>query len=289
MGREYINIPKVIQVGDFGDILQRANSLSLGTEAVCCLNEVSFITPEMLILLVTLSKLIYDKLRRQILWSDLSPDVYSYLERLDVDKLEFVNLKKPPRALPYHRAYNGSENIVELAEIKGWKEIGSALQKTRGVLNRWFPNKPIQFRENLITLLKETVENSCDHSGKIPQDGICYYVVQKYQRKSGCIELDIAVSDVGVGMLESQRRVFSETKDDIAAIRGALIEGKSGRKSGGGMGYITIKEALGQLSGSLDIRSGQGVVLYNPTWEQPRVYRKSTTYPGTQLFFRCRG
>lgn len=87
-------------------------------------------------------------------------------------------------------------------------------------------------------------------------------------------------------MLESQRRVFPETKDDITAIRGGLIEGKSGRKSGGGMGYITIKEALGQLSGSLDIRSGQGVVLYNSTWEQPRVYRKSTSYPGTQLFFR---
>lgn len=289
MVREYIKIPKVIHIGDFGDMLHNFGSLALGTEVVYRLNDVSFVTPEMLMMLVTLSKLVYDKVQHPILWSELSSDVYSYLERLDVGNLMFVNLKRPPRASLYCRAHNGSESIVELAEIKKWKEIGGALKKTRGVVNRWFPDKPIQFRENLITLIKETVENSCDHSGKYPQDGICYYVVQKYQRKSGCVELDIAVSDVGVGMLESQRRVFPETKDDIAAIRGALLEGKSGRKSGGGMGYYAIREALGQLNGSLDIRSGQGVVLYNPTWVQPRVYRKNTSYPGTQLFFRCWG
>lgn len=288
MEREYINIPNVIHVGDFGDILQRTNSLSVGTEVVCRLNEVSFITPEMLILLVTLSKLIYDKIGRQILWSELSPNVYSYLERLDVGNLEFVNLKRPPHTSLYYRAQTGSENLVELSEITKWKEMGGALKKTRSVVNRWFPEKPYQFCANLITLLKETVENSCDHSGKHPGEGICYYVVQKYHRNDG-IELHIAVSDVGVGMLESQRRVFPETKDDIAAICGALLDGKSGRETGGGLGYHAIKDALGQLNGRLTIRSGQGIVQYKPEWERPKFYRKSTHYPGTQLFFQCRG
>lgn len=288
MGREYINIPKVIRIGDFGDILQRTSSLTSGTEVIYRLSEVSFITPEMLMLLVTSSKLIYDKIKRAILWSELPADVYSYLERLDVGDLEFVNLKKPPHTSLYNRAHNGSKNLVELSEIKNWKEVGGALKKTRGVVNRWFPEKPYQFRDSLITLLKETVENSCEHSGKHPQEGTCYYAVQKYHQNSG-IALHIAVSDVGVGMLESQRRVFPETKDDIAAICGALLEGKSGRKTGGGLGYYAIKEALGQLNGHLTIRSGQGVVQYNPAWERPKFYRKSTHYPGTQLFFQCRG
>lgn len=288
MGRVYINIPQTIHIGDYGDVLQSTNSLSLGTEAYFCFKDVTFVTPEMLMLLVTLSKLVYERIHRPMIWSDLHPETYSYLERLDIGNLEFVNLKKPPHASLYHRARNGSENLVELSEIRNWKETGGALKKTRNVVNRWFPESRHEFRENLITLLKETVENSCDHSGKHPKEGTCYYAVQKYYRNGG-IELHIAVSDIGVGMLESQRRVFPETKDDIAAICGALLEGKSGRETGGGLGYYTIREALGQLNGHLIIRSGLGIVRYDPKWDRPRCYRKSARYPGTQIFFQCKG
>lgn len=289
MGREYINIPQKIYMRNFGDMLQKLDPLRSGTEATFCFEKKIFVTPEMLMLLVTLSKLSYDRVGRPVLWSGLSPENYSYLERLDVGNLRFVKLKKPEHALKYHRAIGGSDNLVELTEIENWKEIADAVKKTRSVVNRWFPEKPQQFRQNLITLIKETVENSCEHSGKHPQEGICYYAVQKYQQKNGDVELNIAVGDVGVGMLQSQRRVFPKTPDDVEAIRGALLDGRSGRKTGGGMGYLAIKEALGELDGEIIVRSGQGMIHYVSSKDQPRIYRKNTEYPGTQILFRCRG
>lgn len=229
-------IPETVAIrSDFGDTLQKLDTYSSGETVIYGFEKVSFVKPEMLMMLVTSSKLAYDRTQNPVLWCGLKPDVFSYLERLDVGNLDFVNLKRPPKATIFHRSASGSDNLVELSVIKNWKEIGSALSRTRGVVNRWLPEKPQRYRNNLITLLKETVENSIDHSSKHPQEGICYYLVQKYASHDKGIHLHIAVGDVGVGMLASLRRVFPDTKDDVAAICGALIEGKSGRKTGGGI------------------------------------------------------
>lgn len=96
MGRVYINIPERIHIRDYGDILKSTSSSLSGTEVVLCFKDVTFITPEMLMLLVTLSKLVYEKVHQPMVWSDLRSDTYSYLERLDIGTLEFVTLRKPP-------------------------------------------------------------------------------------------------------------------------------------------------------------------------------------------------
>ena len=107
---------------------------------------------------------------------------------------------------------------------------------------------------------------------------------------NGKVEIHIAVGDVGVGMLTSLRRVHPETRDDAEAILGALVHGKSGRPSGrGGLGYVTIKEALANLNGSLTIRSGKARVCYNSKYSSPHIYRQEPYYPGTQIIFRCGG
>lgn len=290
MDRANIIIPEKVSIGaDFGETLQKLNSLTSKEVPNFNFEKVSFVNPDMLMMLVTSSKLAYDRAQHPVVWSGLRPEVYSYLERLDAGNLEFISLKRPASAKKYHRASNGSDNLVELSAIKNWKEIGGAVTRTRGVVNRWLPEKSPHYRNNLITLLKETVENSIDHSSEHPQEGTCYYVVQKYTAHNKGVQLQIAVGDVGVGMLTSLRRVFPETKDDIAAICGALIDGKSGRKTGGGMGYLSIRQALLELRGTLLIRSGQGIVYYDSLKDRPQIYRKNTQYPGTQVFFVCAG
>lgn len=275
---------------DFDVWMKKINNLEKDDRLCFNLSGVKFINTEALIVLVTASKLAYDKSLKNVLWDQLKPEVYSYLERVDVTRIRFISIKRPASAKKFNRAVTQSNNLVELSIIGNWKDIGDAIKKTKGVLNRWFPNKSADYHRKVITLIKETVENSIDHSGEHPNEGFCYYAVQKYEHSDGKVEIFIAVGDIGVGMLASLRRVYPDTKDDAAAIVGALIDGKSGRESGrGGLGYVTIKETLADLKGQLTIRSGKAAVKYSSLRCVPQVYRKKTFYPGTQIIFRCRG
>ena len=275
---------------DFDVLIKEINKLEKSDQLFFDFSRVGFVNPEALIVLVTASKLAFEKTQRQIIWNKLKAVVYSYLERVNITSIDFIEVKKPKDAKKFYRSPTQSSNLVEFSIITGWKELGDAISKTKGVLNRWFPDKPAQYRQNLSTLVKETLENSIDHSGEYSNEGICYYAVQKYEYQDGKVEVHIAVGDVGVGMLASLRRVYPETKDDAEAILGALIHGKSGRPTGrGGMGYRTIKVALGEVKGSLTIRSGKARVLYSSNLTNPRIYRQNPYYPGTQIIFRCGG
>lgn len=286
-----LQVPANLSVGsNIDDMIQAIWNVARGEQIIFDLYQVSFICPDRLIMLVTASKIAFEKTQRIVQWNHLSGDVFAYLERIDVIKLGFVKLVRPEGVHLFQRAKHGSNSLVELTTITGWKESGAAIKKTKEVINRWFPEKSIEYRNNLETLLKETVENSVDHSGSHPNTGVCYYVLQKYAPAGKHIQLQIAVGDIGVGMLASLKRVYPRTKDDAAAIQGALIEGKSGRKGGrGGMGYRAIRSALGEVGGNLTIRSGKSIVLYRPNESRPKIYRNNISYQGTQIFFSCGG
>lgn len=289
MGNYKILIEKTIALNSsFDEIIQKIDNFDKDDYITLDLSQLKFIDPEKLIVLVTVSKIIYNKTGHNVDWDKIESTAYSYLERVDAGKLDFINLKKPLSVKKLHRSQR-SENLVELSIITDWKDIGIAIQKTRGVINKWFPHKSTKYRNDLITLLKETVENSVDHSGERTKEGICYYIVQKYERSNGKVEIQIAVGDVGVGMLTSLRRVFPETKNDVDAIWGAFVDGKSGRAIGGGLGYHSIKEALSNLRGSIAIRSGMGIIYYAHGINRPYIYRKKTRCPGTQIIFHCKG
>ena len=141
---------------------------------------------------------------------------------------------------------------------------------------------------HLSTLIKETVENSIEHSSAEPSNGFCYYVLQKYGHADGTTEVQIAVGDTGVGMLASQRRVHPSTKNDAEALLEAVWNGRSGREGGGGMGYINIKESLAPLHGKVYIRSGRAHLEHIAGDSYARIFRYSYSCPGTQIVFQCR-
>lgn len=287
MKKTDITINKKIRLNSHLDeLFQKIDGFDKNDYVALKLTEISFVSPETLIILVSISKLIFNKTGHSVTWDNINSATYSYLERIDVGKLDFINLKKPASAKKLYRS-KVSENLVELSIITDWKDIGSAIKKTKGVINRWLPNKQVSYRNDLITLIRETVENSIDHSGTKPMKGVCYYIVQKYE-KNGKTEIQIAVGDIGVGMLTSLRRVFPETKNDVDAIYGAFIEGKSGRPMGGGLGYHTIKSALFNLRGNISIRSGTGMIFYTHGYTRPYIYRMKAKFPGTQIIFHCK-
>ena len=180
-------------------------------------------------------------------WKNINSNVLSYMDRMNISELDFIDIERP--SLFRRRNYQKSDVLVELSVIKDIQQASSAIRKTKDILDCWLPSSHKTCKFNLATLIKETVENSIEHSSVDLSNGSCYYLLQKYGYSDGSTQVQIAVGDAGVGMLTSQRRVYPATKDDAEALINAVMYGKSGRKTGGGMGYVTIREVLRTFEG----------------------------------------
>ena len=88
-------------------------------------------------------------------------------------------------------------------------------------------------------------------------------------------------------MLASQRRVYPTTKDDAEALINAVMYGRSGRETGGGMGYVTIREALEPLKGEILVRSGRAHIVHTAGQSCANTFSHSCFSPGTQIVFKC--
>lgn len=282
-----ISIPDRLSVVSVDGIYQAAQAAREDNMPIFDFTKVNFVTPESLILLVTSSQSIHKQYGCVVKWQGIKGDVLGYMDRMNINDFDFININRP--SIFKRRDYKKSDALVELSLINNAQQIGSAILQTKQVLNEWFPSSDNGCRQHLLTLIKETVENSVEHSSEEPSNGSCYYVLQKYNRPNGLHEVQIAVGDVGVGMLSSQRRVHSATKDDAEAIMEALMNGRSGRAlGGGGMGYVNIREALAPLQGQITIRSGRAHLEHQAGAGYARIVRHTCSCPGTQIIFKCR-
>ena len=247
--------------------------------------KVTFVTPCAIILVVTASKFWCNRFNHTVEWKNINSNVLSYMDRMNISELDFIDIERP--SLFKRKNYQKSDVLVELSVIKDIQQASSAIRKTKDILDRWLPSSHKTCKFNLATLIKETVENSIEHSSADPSNGSCYYLLQKYGYSNGSTQIQIAVGDSGVGMLTSQRRVYPTTKDDAEALVNAVMHGKSGRKSGGGMGYVTIREALGPLNGKILVRSGRAHIVHAAGQSYASIYRHSCFSSGTQIVFLC--
>lgn len=286
-----IKIPSKLSISSvdimYGKISKYLNDIPYELHLNFDFSDVTFITPEGLILLVTVSRFLYTNHKYYIEWKNIIKSVLSYIERMHINDFEFIHIKRDPKFIK--KIHNRSNVLVEISTIKEQKEIGIAIYNTRLILNNWFPQSKSDCRRHLLTLIKETVENSIEHSSPEPLNGYCYYILQKYTYSNGQNEVQIAVGDAGVGMLFSQQRIYPDTKNDEDAIVSALIYGRSGRNSEyGGIGYVNIRESLEPLNGKIFIRSGKAHVEFCSKDTQPKIYKHEYNSPGTQIIFKCR-
>ena len=281
-----VKLPDNLSMGSV-DELYRVAIISQGANGVIFdFENVTFVTPHNLILIVTASRFLSDRYNRAVVWKQIRPNILGYMDRMNINELDFISIERP--SIFKRHSYEKSDALVELSVIKDMQQIGSAIRQTRDVLTRWFPDSGNSCKLHLSTLIKETVENSIEHSSAEPSNGFCYYVLQKYGHADGTTEVQIAVGDTGVGMLASQRRVHPSTKNDAEALLEAVWNGRSGRESGGGMGYINIKESLAPLHGKVYIRSGRAHLEHVAGDSYARIFRHSYSCPGTQIVFQCR-
>lgn len=281
-----INVPASLSMESADELYQATSKNLQGISWIIFdFGKVTFVTPCAIILVVTASKFWCNRFNHTVEWKNINSNVLSYMDRMNISELDFIDIERP--SLFKRKNYQKSDVLVELSVIKDIQQASSAIRKTKDILDRWLPSSHKTCKFNLATLIKETVENSIEHSSADPSNGSCYYLFQKYGYSNGSTQIQIAVGDSGVGMLTSQRRVYPTTKDDAEALVNAVMHGKSGRKSGGGMGYVTIREALGPLNGKILVRSGRAHIVHAAGQSYASIYRHSCFSSGTQIVFLC--
>lgn len=210
MEQKNIQVPDKLTLLSVDGMYSQLQSINFGECAVFDLSNVKFVTPEALVLLVTASDLFHKKTGQVIMWKNANPNVRSYMDRMNINDLPFVSLEHP--SFFKKRQYTKSNALIELSTIANSQEIGRAIIRTKEILNQWFPNSSTNYVRNLSTLFKESFENSIEHSSPTPSNGFCYYALQKYTRSNNTPEIQIAVGDIGIGILASQKECIPQPK-----------------------------------------------------------------------------
>lgn len=283
-----LNVPKYFCIHDKIDgFLAQVEKVSADEQVSLDLSKIEFINPSNLIMLITTSRVIFDRTGKKVRWINVSSDVSAYLERINISNVAFIDFKLPSVWERLYRGSRKSSTLIELQTIDDWKGCGDAVKQTKAILLRWFPEQLGETTNGICSLLKETAENSIDHSSEPSGQGYCFYVLQKYH-KEGKDQIEIAVGDVGIGIRNSLKRVAPDfVSNDLLAIKRALFQGMSGRPDkSGGLGYKRVREILKQRDGTIQIRSGYGSISYSAHSEQQQNTEHRCSFPGTQIIFK---
>jgi len=179
------------------------------------------------------------------------------------------------RRLEYVEDYRlQKDTILEITPISNEhisNIVGHVLRAMENVLNY-----DAIFAGNLAGALSELLINVIDHSEK---EINCFASLQAYSRSRYA---EISVMDTGIGIQGSlQKSGNYKLVGDISSIELALKKGVSRFDNIlRGKGLFTCKNIARQYQGSLSIRSGTGIVIYN----KGNSNSKGTVFfPGTQI------
>ncbi len=143
------------------------------------------------------------------------------------------------------------------------------------ILANWFGSTSHDIN-NIVILLSETCSNIVDHSGDA---GIV--TIQKYDRKR-CIDVNLAIGDLGRGIRQSLMAVHGAVSDTCSGYIEQALAGLSARfGERGGQGLGAIRRIATESGGSLHIRSEIGSVLAQAsgiTTSDDQYF-----FPGTQV------
>lgn len=265
-----------------------ARKMVLGQKMTLDFNGIDFLRPECVILMIIVSKMLYDKTQQPVEWINLSSDEKSYLERINISQIEFIEVPKPERL--WFRSRTPSKYLFELQRINDITQLETTTIRTKYILKEWFPDniRGNMFYSDAALIIMEIVNNSIEHSVNdfTVNPGTCYFTIQKYKpRNIDRPKVVIAFGDAGMGIRNSLQRANEWVPNsDLYAIKKVLLEGGvTSRIDGtGGLGLKRIVELLEKNGGSITVRSGYNSVFYDPQTKQLKAKKFREAIIGTQ-------
>jgi hypothetical protein len=241
------------------------------------LTSVTWIRPYGAICLFAVCRYLKQLTHRPVRLTGIQSNIHAYLRRIDFFKCgtETSYTTDPFNSIDDLGRSTSSSNVLELFPIRVHKDVYEVAARARHILAYWLGSTSYDL-DNIVILLSEACSNIVDHSG---DTGIV--TIQKYDRRH-CIDVDLAIGDLGQGIRRSLMAVHGVVSDTCAGYIEQALAGLSARPGKrGGQGLGAIRRIVTDSEGSLHIRSEVGSVQAQASGTTVRdgLY----FFPGTQI------
>lgn len=256
-----IDLPRMIYLNTiFDKQLRLIETLNEDEEVCLSFRSVDFILPESTILLIALSKQINNKTKTVVKWIDIKNELITYLERIQIDKLNFIQI---PKTI-FFKKNKKSNSLVEMRIMSNPNQFDEIISETKKIMYDWFPGRyGDEYVKQISGYIRDIAANSLEHSEK-DGNGICYYTLQKYDSVKEKTTIHVAFGDTGMGidnsLIQKYQWIVQRKKRPIVC---AFIDGLSCRgNDNGGLGFRMVKQQLKKYGGEIQIRSGKEMIRY---------------------------
>ncbi len=199
---------------------------------------------------------------------------------------ELLETERPVGALATH-----TSRTTPLVQIKNSKDVPAFAASVTALLRIEEPELEGAVRYSIVELLRNIVQHS-----RSPVGGLA---MAQYYPNTGIVEL--AVADVGIGILQALQPRYGELTDDLNALKFALLPHVSGTfgqgaygsmQNNAGLGLFFIKEITTRTSAGFFLASGRSLVdLWGNADGSPGkkyVYSGRGGWPGTFAMLQLR-
>lgn len=179
-----------------------------------------------------------------------------------------------------------SHNYKPLFAIRNSLDFRTALKKAESYTRDF----DVEYEKTLRYVLSELLYNTLEHGRHARIPSIIQFVY--YREKQ---EISFIIADLGVGIRQHLRQVYTDLEDDASAIRFALNPKVSGTfaqghpyasKDNAGVGLYLSSNIIRHLHADMHIVSGRGVVHVSPVDVTQRA--NVFNWPGTFVNVRLR-
>jgi len=279
MNEKSIVVPDVL--GEAPDAVEKlfgvCHSHSVGDPVTLDLTSVNWIRPYGAISLLGICRYLKQLTHKPVRLTGLQNHVHAYLRRIDFFKhgSETLYTTDPFNAMDDLGRSSSSSNVLELFPIRVHEDVYEVAARARYIFAYWLGSTSYDI-DNIVILLSEACSNIVDHSGDV---GIV--TVQKYDRRH-CIDVNLAISDLGRGIRQSLMAVHGPVSDTCAGYIEHALAGLSARTGErGGQGLGAIQRIATESGGNLYIRSEMGSVLAQTSGTA--THDDLYFFPGTQI------
>jgi hypothetical protein len=289
-----IIVPQNIDIHSSLDaVIEQINTLPKKKRVYLSFKRIVKLSPEALILLITLSKYMYEHTGEVVKWSQLSNEIYKYLMENKISDIDFIYVDNENISCHISSLIKTSKNILlfqnsEIKILNNPNQCGEAIDHTKNLINTWYSDEKIanKFIKQATDHIMAIVGNSLEHS-ECDGNGICYYSLQKYSYENQTY-LKLVFGDTGMGIKNSLKNTHSQLIDrDNQVIKYAFKRGLSCREDkSGGLGFESIRETMKMYGGVITIRSGRAFLLFDSNTDAWKDLTFRNALPGTQTVFK---
>jgi hypothetical protein len=279
-----------LSVEQFGSDVQTTDNLYgllfdiAPTKHTLNLENAGFVKPMGAMAIVLATRCIAKKSGHPVHLINLSPNLQSYLERINLFTVakDWLELDEE---LPTEQRWDRNPqttNLLELTPITNANDVARAMERAEAIFSRWLqlPNLG-----SLLKVISELCSNIYQHSGDLQG----FVLIQRYQYISrGEVEVVLAAGDMGRGIRGSLSARYPELGTEPLAYIQAALEGSTSRHTGrGGLGLRTVEETVAKEGGYVWLRSETAAIRsYGPDRRYP--FTDLAPMPGTQVVVEFR-